>query len=251
MTDASVSQSGLEGKNKKGEANVKSPDKGGPKKGGKKKIVWRESRLPSAGEDDWLGTYADSITLLMCFFAIFFNPEAGKPAASEAVQQKFGGESAQQSFLQTVLPVVEFIKQNKMEEEVKINRTKSGFEIEIQDGRVFASGAPGMLKQGAPLLDQIVTVLNSIKYENYKVMVENHTDDSKPSVKGVPTNWELAALRSTNVAKYLAFRGVERSRLAAISYGEFRPKAENRDLFKNPMIENQKANRRLVVTVAR
>ncbi len=59
-----------------------------------------------------------------------------------------------------------------------------------------------------------------------QIRVEGHTDNSNvgSKTKLVNSNWELSALRSVNVVKYLISAGnVSSGRLAAIGYGQERP----------------------------
>ncbi len=87
------------------------------------------------------------------------------------------------------------------------------------------------------------------KVENY-VRIEGHTDNSPVTVvktnKSYASNWELSALRSVNILRYLEEEeNVESKRLSAVGFGEHRPL----DLNNTP--EGRAYNRRVDIVVLR
>jgi chemotaxis protein MotB len=58
--------------------------------------------------------------------------------------------------------------------------------------------------------------------------VEGHTDNRPIRTLQFPSNWELSAARAASVVNYLARLGIAPGRMAAVGYGEYRPKADNR-----------------------
>jgi OOP family OmpA-OmpF porin len=62
------------------------------------------------------------------------------------------------------------------------------------------------------------------KYPNTTAVIEGHTDEVGTSA----ANMRLSQTRAENVVAYLAKRGIARSRLQAVGYGETRPIADNK-----------------------
>ena len=61
------------------------------------------------------------------------------------------------------------------------------------------------------------------KYDDTNVLVEGHTDATGTE----QYNMDLSLRRSSSVATFLAFQGVDRNRLDAVGYGELQPIATN------------------------
>jgi chemotaxis protein MotB len=98
---------------------------------------WQRRREPASHTDDWLMTYADMITLLLCFFAIFLS--VSLPHAAQAAADKINGDASLQaveelpgSALDSAAPGGASIEQRKSE--------KPSPAIKIAD--VVANAAP-------------------------------------------------------------------------------------------------------------
>jgi OOP family OmpA-OmpF porin len=71
-------------------------------------------------------------------------------------------------------------------------------------------------------LEKVVTFMR--KYPDTTAVIEGHTDEVGTSAD----NMRLSQSRADGVVNYLASRGIARSRLQAVGYGETRPVADNR-----------------------
>lgn len=101
-----------------------------------------------------------------------------------------------------------------------------GAMIAIEGWALFDSGKAEIQNQSKPLLDQVVSTVQS-QYPTKDVMVFGHTDDQPIKVSGWKDNWELSAQRALSVGRYMASRGITPKRLVACGCGEFRPRAPN------------------------
>ncbi len=70
-------------------------------------------------------------------------------------------------------------------------------------------------------LDKVVTFMT--KYPDTTAVIEGHTDEVGTSAD----NMRLSQERATSMVNYIASRGIARSRLQAVGYGETRPIADN------------------------
>jgi OOP family OmpA-OmpF porin len=70
-------------------------------------------------------------------------------------------------------------------------------------------------------LNKVVTFMQ--KYPDTTAVIEGHTDEVGTSAD----NMRLSQTRADNAVNYLARRGINRSRLKAVGYGETRPIADN------------------------
>jgi OmpA-OmpF porin, OOP family len=106
--------------------------------------------------------------------------------------------------------------------------------LRILDKVHFATNKARIRSQSFPLLDNVAQVINSHPHIA-KIRVEGHTDSRGPDER----NLTLSQARADSVVEYLVSKGVERSRLVGVGYGETKPIADNNSK------EGQGSNRRV------
>jgi chemotaxis protein MotB len=228
----------------------------------------RRSR-EEAHVDDWLMTYADMITLLLCFFAVFIAisvPEQEKfENAKEKVVQTFAGATSDNMKGQYALPDTQLDSPlqsdmpfkalpsivdrfNKEEAEaVEVEQGDRITTIELNSAPFYAPGSAVLNVEGLKVLDDLLPAITADEYKDYTISIEGYTDDSPIATALFPSNWELSTARAAAVIRHFIDKGVAPQRLRAIGYGEAVPKAPNRDANGNAIPENQAQNRRVVI----
>ena len=98
----------------------------------------------------------------------------------------------------------------------------SGSRLELEDSIAFEPASTILLDTSRGMLDEVVALLKGTPH--WQVRIEGHTD----SAGNDTTNMELSKGRAEAVATYLVDRGIDRSRLTAIGFGEARPLDTNR-----------------------
>lgn len=111
----------------------------------------------------------------------------------------------------------------------------SELQVKLKDGKVyvslseqllFKSGSTKVDPKGQEALKKLATVLQEQKDVN--VVVEGHTDNvPMRATGGIQDNWDLSALRATDIARLLATSGVEPSRITASGRSQYVPVAAN------------------------
>ena len=76
------------------------------------------------------------------------------------------------------------------------------------------------------------------------VIIEGHTDDTPIHTERFPSNWDLSSARALNVLRLFQADGVPANIMAAIGYGEYRPKVK---FGKNADREAKGVNRRVEI----
>ena len=119
-------------------------------------------------------------------------------------------------------------------------------QVKLKDGKVyvslseqllFKSGSTKVDPKGQEALKKLATVLQEQKDVN--VVVEGHTDNVPMRGTGaIQDNWDLSALRATEIARLLANSGVTPARITASGRSQYVPVAAN----DNP--QNKALNRR-------
>lgn len=177
----------------------------------------------------WLVNYADLMTELVCFFVILY-------ALSAALNKNVQNAREQ---------VEQMMKEGKMEGEVKVD--KEGLKIDIQEQErraFFESGSAELTAEMESIIDKLAPILRVPLADKNELIIEGHTDNVPIDTEEFASNWELSTARATEVVKRLTFRHrFPPQRIAAIGYGEHRPKVAH------PKPKGDSQNRRVVFFV--
>jgi len=202
--------------------------------------------------DDWLMTYADLITLILCFFAILLSVSIVQKEKFEQVRQKVSEQFAvPDADKKTISSLPE-----KQQAIAKIFRGQQGVAVESGDrytaiemnsASFFASGSAELRPEGQRLLAELLPTLQDKRFQDYQITIEGHTDDMLISTAQFPSNWELSAARAAAAVRFFIGSGIPAAKLRAIGYAEVVPKVPNRDGSGKPLPENQAQNRRVVI----
>lgn len=96
------------------------------------------------------------------------------------------------------------------------------FEILSRTGNIyFAPGSSVLDAASSPLLDSLTDIV--VRCPGMTIQVAGHTD----SIGGSAANQRLSERRAASVVEYLASKGVERSRMIPVGFGEDMPVADN------------------------
>jgi len=128
---------------------------------------------------------------------------------------------------------------------ITLERRESSVSVSLLGGIFFQPGSAALTDK-AMLLSIVAEVLSGLPY---KVTVEGHTDNTPISTPAFPSNWELSAARAASVARFLIHQGINSRLVKIVGYGDTRPRVPNLDPDGNPLPENQKLNRRVVILI--
>jgi chemotaxis protein MotB len=126
--------------------------------------------------------------------------------------------------------------------QIEIIGNESWLQIEVSSNLLFFSGSASMGYESQSIVNEIAGVL--FDFEN-PVRVEGFTDNQPLNNDTFASNWELSSARSSAIVRQLVESGIRPSRLAAVGYGEYQPRASN------DTAEGRALNRRVVFMVSR
>ena len=124
--------------------------------------------------------------------------------------------------------LLEKMKSEISQGQVAISELKGKLTVTMVDSILFDSGKAEVKRGGIEILGKVVSILKDVKDKS--IRIEGHTDDvqiSRALAQRYPTNWELSAARSINVARFLQDQGIDPANLSAVAYGEWKPVATN------------------------
>jgi chemotaxis protein MotB len=226
------------------------------------------------GIGEWVVTYGDMVTLLLCFFvALFDTTDQTSVAAQELISSlnnigiggSTGGNTLAQGKLAELgntiasLPSLDKgkylgtalrratslfqpeIKSNK----VRIGSDERGVVITLAADAFFKSGSADVnIEETRDLLVRLAELLKSEALGTRKFRIEGHTDSSSVDPAGKwASNWELSAARAINTLHYLSDFGVDERRFQVAGFADTVPIASN----ETP--EGRAYNRRIDVIV--
>ena len=120
------------------------------------------------------------------------------------------------------------LKEEMGEGLINIDRQEDKVIITVGSGGAFKSGSADLTSKAKKIMAKIAEVNKKGRSE---ILVSGHTDN-KPLTFGsiYRDNWDLAAARSSSVVQELSSTGkLKPDRMKAISYGETKPLADNKD----------------------
>jgi chemotaxis protein MotB len=213
-----------------------------------------------AGSPLWMTTFADMMTLLLCFFVLIlafssieqdkFKKAMGSLRGALGMLKSISGmtmkssirKSASESQMKEALEEMDKVfEQMNLKEVTKWELTPEGIHIVVNDPVLFELGKANLKSEVYPVLSAIAKVIKSKTPS--EIEVQGHTDDLPIKTMQFPSNWELSAARALSVVKFFAEKeDVPPEKLSAIGYGQYRPAYVNTR-------ENRTKNRRVEIFI--
>lgn len=229
----------------------------------RKKVVEEKSGAP-----EWMATYGDLVTLLLCFFVLLFSMstidnqkfkaiitsmqgslgvlDSGIIVEMDPITTTFPGDitdEENEEFKKILEQINDFIKENELEKSITLKLDERGLLIRFLDTVLFDSGKADIKDEAKYIIDMISDV---IKESDKSIRVEGHTDNVPINTGRFPSNWELSTARAVNVVKYIIeLKDIEPWRISAAGYGEYHP------IDTNDTSEGKQRNRRVDIVILR
>jgi chemotaxis protein MotB len=226
----------------------------------------KEKKEPEKASTEWLGTYGDMITLMLCFFVMLYNPSevditqlAAMTASIQGTPDAGGmslttgrladlgnninsmpsmdrGRRLGPSAIKAISLFAPDIKSNR----ITITSDERGIVITLDADSFFAPGSAELnIDQTRDTLMRLSQFLSSSELAGRRFRIEGHTDNSITASTQWKSNWELSSARAINVLHYLADYTVDENRFSVAGYADTRPK------FTNDTEEGRAYNRRV------
>jgi len=208
--------------------------------------------------NEWLTTYSDMVTLMLCFFVMLFNPDEVDPAQLAAMISNFtnlgqgaqaggntlsAGKSADLGNTINSLPAMDRgrslgtslrravslfqpeVKSNK----VKVTSEERGLVISLASDAFFnPASARVNIEETRDILLRLASLLNSNDVGIRKIRIEGHTDSVDVDPNGPwQDNWQLSSERARSVLRYLTDFGVAENRFQIAGFADTMPVSSN------------------------
>lgn len=195
---------------------------------------FRQKKLKA---DSWMMSYADVVTVLLCFFIIFY--------AIEKMQEKeqrnpLLGFSQQKGVLEEIkdgMTKKDFdyaINKIKEIKHVEVKRSIAFVDVMFKEIVFFKKGKFELTKAGKEIVDDVVSKLVDFKGQ-YSIEIQGYADKTpvkKSKKRWWSSNMELSVLRSLNVYSYLEEKSIPKQFMSVAGYGVTRSlKPNTKDIF--------------------
>lgn len=226
------------------------------------------------GVPEYMTTYGDMVTLLLCFFVLLFAFSTIDAKKFQAIMESFQGSAGVLSGGKT-LDDTEFVnnstltnrvtanmkettklkalktsfekhlEENQLEDQIKVELDERGLLLRFDDNVLFDSGRAELKFQSKKTLRFISELLNQEQLSDKFIRVEGHTDsDPIKNSRKFPTNWELSTIRAVNVARFFIEETKMMPEKVSVSgYSKYHPVAPN------DTHENKAKNRRVDIVI--
>lgn len=236
----------------------------------------RNNKRKGRGGANWMDTYGDMVTLLLCFFVMLFalstidaqkwqqivqsfNPSAieekpnEQPVEStppdtelpEKPSDDLTQEEIDQNIEELYQAMQQYVQENGLSDRISLGKGNGYVFISFADTVFFNGDSYVLLDEGKQVLDKIALSVGEVSSSIDEIRIMGHTAQAHADEENNPTTDRfLASNRATVVTVYLQEKNIiDPARLVSVGYGQWRP------VSPNDIEENRKKNRRVEMIV--
>ena len=235
-----------------------------------------KKKKSGGGGANWMDTYGDMVTLLLCFFVLLYSMstisednwkaivQSFNPTAVEETRATAGAdgpnadetgdsgnledrqEEIEQDMESLLQAIQDFVQQRNLQDAITVSKDGGKVFITFSQSVFFEGDSPVILKEAYPILDGVSDMLSNVSGSIDEIRVQGHTARARSGGNNVQRDRTLASQRATNVVVYLQENGctVDPARLVSEGFGEWRPVAPN------DTDENRAKNRRVEMIIS-
>lgn len=217
---------------------------------------------------EWINTYADTVTLLMCFFVLLFSfstinekkwkdivdslkgdypitTEAkGSPVNMEGAAGAASTASTEKMEDALYKKIKNYIEEKDLTSKVELTKGDDMVTIRFKDTILFDPDKTFLRDDGKVILGDICDALTSSIGLVEMINIEGHTASNPKGLPEFQNTFEFSTQRAVNVLEYLiTVKNIEPLKLSAIGYGQYHP------LDTNETAEGRSRNRRVEIIV--
>jgi chemotaxis protein MotB len=221
----------------------------------------RGTHPPGGGQDRWLLSYADFVTLLLAFFVTMYaisEVDATKlaPLASSmrvafegrrqhTVPLPEGGSVVPPVPVDPLVPVEANLRL-KLDDAIaagrlELIRDSRGLVVSLPESATFPPASTEVTDGARELITRVAAIIQA---SGHSMRIEGHTDNVPIRTPTFRSNWELSTARASAVIAFvIETQAFDPVRLSAAGYGEFHPRAPN------DSAANRARNRRVDIVI--
>jgi chemotaxis protein MotB len=215
------------------------------------------------GIPPWMATFADMVTLLLCFFVLllsFTNTDVTNfRMLMGSIQEALGVQLEEATALATPYAdssfkerqsvrenreIVElgarlktFIRAKDLTSVARVSSDKSGVMLRFHNSVMFKKGEVSLSPESKKALE---VVIEGMENKNFNLIIRGHTDGEETESDMYSSNWELSAARAATCLRYiLGHSDITSRRMKAVGYASAKP------ILPSTTEANRRENRRV------
>ncbi len=227
----------------------------------------KEARAPGSG---WLTTYADMITLMLCFFVMLYEPTEVDVTRLQALSASINGDptggsislaDGKLSDLGNTISTMPSMEKGKMlgptlkkavslfapdikSNKIVVTSDERGVVVTLASDVFFEPNSADLnIEESRETLLRLAQFLSDKELAARRFRIEGHTDSTNLKSDRWASNWELSTQRAINVLYYLTDFGAQEDKFSVAGYADTRP------VYSNDTAEGRAYNRRVDIII--
>ncbi len=210
-----------------------------------------KKKKSEGGGANWMDTYGDMVTLLLCFFVLLYSMSTIDIQKWEAVVQSFNPDAidtptetpgsdgivadpVEQKEIEEVIDTLyeelkQYTEEQQAQEQIEVTRGEGFVFLSMNNSVFFAGDSYQLLPQGAAVLDDLSVILEKASNSIDEIRIMGHTAQATGNEPNNPaTDRFLSSNRSVTVLLHLQEKHfIDPARLVSAGYGQWRPISSN------------------------
>lgn len=226
-----------------------------------------KKKSSGGGGANWMDTYGDMVTLLLCFFVLLYSMSTISQDKWKAIVQSFNPsavvdatetsgndgpiagddnlgtgelvlgpeemtpEDVEQALETLFQSLQSYAEESQMEDVIQVTKGDGYVFVSFADAVFFDGDSPVLRRDGKEILDVVIGALDPATPAIDELRVMGHTAQASATEPNrVSTDRKLASDRATNVLIYIQENcGIDPARLLSVGFGQWRPVDSNAD----------------------
>ena len=194
-------------------------------------------------DQEWIFTYGDLVTLLLCFFILLFSTCKYQTMKFKSLAARFKPLPAGTPFMNegkdsVVEQIAQQLEESELGDDSNINIEEKGVVISFKASAYFKEDSANLSPKA---VKEMTRFSKLIFFLPNKIQIEGHTEKTPP--KNWDSTWELAGARASKVARFLIENGLDPTKITVKSFGSTLPR------FREVSPTQRKLNNRVEVVV--
>ncbi|MBF0236476.1 MAG: OmpA family protein [SAR324 cluster bacterium] len=188
-------------------------------------------------DQEWIFTYGDLVTLLLCFFILLFSMCKMDDQKIEQVSMSFKSMPMGSPFVfsgksSVMENAAQKLEKLEMPDDVTVNVSNKGVEVTFKENVAFETNSVELTEVARITLKNMIPIISSFSNQ---VLVAGHADSEADTLTDYPSSWALSTARAASVADELEKSGLSPKRIQIAGYGDTRPRFYNDTAYKRAL----------------